>query len=334
MKKNIMDLMKIGVIVPALVLSMAACGNSGSSGTASSAEAPAQEAQAAEATEAAETPEAQPEEEPGVETTYENGGFKMTVPANMANKVIVKVPEKSEDGILFDVSEKASVEAAKAKGNEYDGMGWLYAIGVRDEKEFHQMLCNDMSGEDPIGFDEKGNYYIFFHPTDVRYDRETAEQMEKDMDQWTEACEWANSMKQAFLDENPGLTPFNWNQTVLESYLARTAYDENAVYTISTLEYGPLEAKGVDAEKYFKELTDGATIELYDGEAPDGEYIVLNFAGDDEVRFDFFYAPEGQNLVRQVWGEFEPLYQATYADESKNAHAPMQEWYKALDASI
>jgi hypothetical protein len=256
----------------------------------------------------------------------------MTVPAEMANKVIVKVPEKSEDGILFDVSEKASVEAAKAKGSEYDGMGWLYAIAVRDKEEFHQMLCNDMSGEDPIGFDENGTYYVFFHPTDVRYDRETPEQMEKDQDQWTAACEWAYSMKQAFLDENPGITPFSWNQTMVETYLARTAYDKNAEYTISTLEYGPLEPKDVDAEKYFKELTDGATFERYDGEAPDGEYIVLNFTK-DEVRFDFFYAPEGQNLIRQVWQDYEEIFKVTYADETKTANAIMQEWYNELAAN-
>ena len=56
MKKNMMDLLKIGVVVPALVLSLAACGNSSSADAGKSAEAPAAEtaeATAAEATEAA-----------------------------------------------------------------------------------------------------------------------------------------------------------------------------------------------------------------------------------------------------------------------------------------
>ena len=60
MKKNMMDLLKIGVVIPALVLSMAACGNSSSADAGKSAEAPAAEAEAAqEAGQEAEAPEAE-----------------------------------------------------------------------------------------------------------------------------------------------------------------------------------------------------------------------------------------------------------------------------------
>ena len=71
---------------------------------------------------------------------------------------------------------------------------------------------------------------------------------------------------------------------------------------------------------------------IRDGEAPDGQYIVLALP-ELGVRFDFFYAPEGQNLVRQVWGDFEQLFQVTYADETKTANAIMQEWYNELAAN-
>ena len=48
MKNNKMDLLKIGIVVPALVISLAACG-SANSDAGKSAEAPATEAQAQEA---------------------------------------------------------------------------------------------------------------------------------------------------------------------------------------------------------------------------------------------------------------------------------------------
>ena len=340
MKKNMMDLMKIGVVIPALVLSMAACGNSAASDAGKSAEAPAAEAQAEQETEAAEPAEAaeaevKEAEEPGVETTYENGGFKMTVPAEVANKVIVETPVDSDDGILFEVSEKASVEAAKAKGSDYDGIGWLYAIGVRDEESFRKMLCSDMSGEEPIGYDADGNYYVFFHPTDVRYERETPEQMQADQDQWTQVVEWGNTMKDKFLEENAGITKFNWSGTVLEAYLARTAYDKEAVYTLSTLEFaadGVLEPnENVDAEKYFKLMTEDATYEVIDDQDIDGEYVVLNFP-EDEVRFDFFYGEDNdrKNLIRQVWGDYEQIYKVTFADETKSANDIMDAWAREL----
>lgn len=340
---KMMDLFKVGIMVPALVITMAACGNSTAADAAKSAEAPAAEAEAAqeaevtEAAEAAEAPEAEAkEEEPGVETVYENGGFKMTVPAEFANKVIVETPAESDDGILFEVSEKASVEAAKAKGEDYDGSGWLFAICKRDEESFRQMLCSDMYGEEPIGYDADGNYYAYYHPSDVRYDRETPEQMMADQDEWEKVCEWATGMKQAFIDENEGITPFNWSGTVLEAYLARTAYDKEAVYTISSLmedaAQGPLEPKDVDAVKYFEKLTEDATYEIVDEEAPDGMYVVLDFP-EDEVRFDFFYAEEGKNLIRQVWGDYEQVYKVTFADGSKTANDIMVEWYNELAAN-
>ena len=328
MKKNMKDLLKIGVVIPALVISLVACGNSASNNQGSSEPAPEK---TEETTETAEAPAAQ-----AADAVYENNGFKMTVPGEFADKVIVDTPPKSEDGVIFDVYEKASVEAAKAKGEQEYGMGWLYSICVRDEETFHRMICNDMSGEEPICSDKEHNYYVMYHPTDVRYERETPEQMAADQEEWSKVVEWASGMKQAFIDENEGLTAFNWNNTVIESYLARTAYDDSVTYTISTTEAGPRDGSGVDAEKYFKLLTEDASYEIADGvEAPDGEYVVLNFP-DDQTRYDFFLAEGGENLVREVWGENgenEQIYKVTFADTTKKASAIMQEWYNELGAA-
>ena len=325
MKKNMKDLLKLGVVIPALVISLAACGSSASNNQSSSEPAPAEKEETTEA------PAAQ-----AADAVYENHGFKMTVPGEFADKVIVDTPPKSEDGVIFDVYEKASVEAAKAKGEQEYGMGWLYSICVRDEVTFHRMLSNDMSGEDPICSDKEHNYYVMYHPTDVRYERETVEQMEADQEEWSKVVEWADSMKQAFIDENEGLTAFKWNNTEIESSLARTVYGEDAKYTISTTEAGPREGIGVDAEKYFKLLTEDADYQRADdAEAPDGEYVVLNFP-DEHLRYDFFLAEGGENLIRQVWGENdenEQLFKVTFADTSKKASAIMQEWYDELGAA-
>ena len=313
----------MGIVVPALILSLAACGASGNTTST-----PAPEAEAAATAEAA-----QPTEETAAEpATYENDGMKMTVPGEFADKVIVTIPESKEDGVLFTVSEKASVEAAKAQGySEEDGMGWLFAIGRDSEEVVKRMLCDDMSGQDVFAIDADGQYYIYYHPTDVRYNRETPEQMEADQDQWSAACEWADSMKAAFIAENEGLKAVSYDNSTPAIFIARAALAEDANYTISTTEFGPMAPNGVDGVPYFEKLVKNAKFEYEDiEEGPDGEYVVLSFP-DENVRFDFFTADK--TLVRQVVTDGEEEYsyyfRATLADDLQ-ATDVMQEWYNAL----
>ena len=313
----------MGIVVPALILSLAACGASGNTTST-----PAPEAEAAATAEAA-----QPTEETAAEpATYENDGMKMTVPGEFADKVIVTIPESKEDGVLFTVSEKASVEAAKAQGySEEDGMGWLFAIGRDSEEVVKRMLCDDMSGQVVFAQDADGQYYIFYHPTDVRYNRETPEQMEADQDEWTAVCEWADSMRDAFIAENEGLTAVTYDNSTPAIFIARAALAEDANYTISTTEFGPMAPNGVDGVPYFEKLVKNAKFEYEDiEEGPDGEYVVLSFP-DENVRFDFFTADK--TLVRQVVTDGEEEYsyyfRATLADDLQ-ATDVMQEWYNAL----
>ena len=344
MKKNIMDLMKLGVVVPALILSLAACGSSGSTSapaaddsasgeTAVTEEADAQEQEEALKEEAAaQQAEAEAQQEAAV-TVYENGGLKLNVPADLADKVIVNTLQDNEDNVLFTVHEKASVEAQKALGvDDDDHAGWLFSIGTMDEEHLHQMLCYDMSGSEVIGFDAEGNYYMYYHPTDVSYVRETVEQMQEDQAQWEAVSNWASDMQQTFITDN-GLTVKTYGNSDPEMYLARTAFEKGLNYTISTTEYGPLSPDGVDPLPYYERLTDGASVEYCDEEAPDGEYVVLDFP-DEEVRFDFFKAEGKENYIRRVYKvdgeEFEILYKVTYTDDSKKASEIMQEWYDAL----
>lgn len=331
MKKNTKDLLKMGILIPAMVLSLAACGASGTTEAKATEETAAEETVTEETAEAeAPAEETQEATEPAAEAVvYENGGYKLTVPAEMADKVTVTTPEKSEDDVLFDVSETASVEAAKKLGEDATGQGWLFAICKKDADTAHKVMMDSLGGEDVIATDVEDNYFIFYTPTDVRYVRETTEQMQADQDQWGAACEWASTVKQSFATEN-NITPVSWGGTEVEQWLARVAYG-NVKYTLSTTEFGPLEPKDVDPMPYFRELTTLVKYEYADQEAPDGEYVVLNFP-DDDYRFDFFLAEGGENFVRMTWNNEEntELYKVTFEDGTSKASAIMQEWYDAI----
>ena len=338
MKRNTADILKIGVIIPALVLSLAACGSSGSTAAPKEEEKPAEET-AAEETEAPAAEETAPEAEApeAGETvtayeTVENGGVKLSIPLDYTAEIILDVPQDDAEGVLFSVSEKASVEADKALGNSHDGAGWLFSISRSDEETVHQMMCSDMSGTDLMATDGNGTYYLFNHPTDVRLVRETSEQMNQDMDRWTELVEWADSVKASFLQENAGLTAVKYGNTTPEIYFSKVLYDSSVKYTVSTTEFGPMEPAGVDPAPYVGKLLTGAQYEMLDGEeAPDGEYVVLNFP-DEDARFDFFTAEGNKNWIRMVWFEEqnEQLYKVTFDDDTVQATDVMEEWYHAL----
>ena len=260
---------------------------------------------------------------------YENGGMKLLIPLEYDGLLVIETPQDNADGVLFSVSEKASIEAAKAQGDEYDGIGWLFSVARISEDAFREALCYDMSGMEVFAKDADG-YYMYCHPTDVRLVREDYNDKES-IDQWTTLNEWAATAPDTFITENPGLTAEKRGNTTLDMYLARIAYLDGVDYTVSATEYGPMDGSGFDASRYAESLTNGVTFEYADdSETPDGEYIVLSFP-DDDVRFDFFRAEGKENYIRQVWsGDNEALYKAVYADSSIKASVIMNEWYDAL----
>ena len=65
---------------------------------------------------------------PQVWGEYENAGCIFHVKPKINELITVEAPENDPDGILFTVSEKASVEAAEALGEEDTGAGWLFDI--------------------------------------------------------------------------------------------------------------------------------------------------------------------------------------------------------------
>lgn len=341
MKKNFAEKIGIGLVVPVMIISMAACGAAGTQ------DASAKDAAAAEATvETTQETSGDATEEKAADTAaaqtaepvvYESMGYKLTVPAEMADKITVQIPNENanDDRVIFKAFETKSVEAAKAKGNDNMSYGLLFGLTIRDENDTRQILAEGVGGQAPIAKTADGEYIIFHHPTDVRYERATPEDMMKDQDEWTAACEWANSVRENFAKDN-GLDPVYFDESQIESALARAAFIEGTNYTISTLEHGPLKPNGADPIPFYEKMTTGARyegIEMPDKQGPDGEYVVLDFP-DEGNRYDFFLSEGSENIIRLVTStdgeEYEYYYQVTFEDETKKASEIMHEWYNAL----
>ena len=331
MKLNTKNLL-CATLTLSMLLSLTACSSSTSAPAepakeeAVETETPAEEAAPAEAETPAET---ETPADAAADAVYTNEGFTLTVPAKYDDLLFTTTPE--EDGMLFMCSEIASIKAAQEQGRDIDGAGWLFSIRKIDEASLNQKLCDDMSGEQPFATDGNGNYFLFCTPTDVRLIRDNYDNPE-DMEIWTELNEWAATVPDTFLSENPQLTAAKFGNTDIDMHLARIAFDADANYTISTLEFLELEPKDVDPAPYLEKLRNNVTYVPVEEEAPAGEYVVLAFP-DEGVRFDFFFVEDGRNYIREVWredSEWEKLYRADFEDESIDATEVMAEWYDAL----
>lgn len=279
------------------------------------------------------------QEEPATEAAettageFTNEGMTLTVPDIYADLVTVETPEGDKDGLLFKVSETASIEAAQAQGEDVDGPGWLFSIGRISEDQFHEMLMADMSGSQVFAVDGDGNYYMLYHPTDVRLVRANNEEMEAASDQWAALNEWAQKVPEEFIQANSGLEEVKYGNSGVDIAFAQIAFDKDVKYTLSTTEFGPLEPGDVDPKPYLDQLMQGVTYEYEDiKEGPDGEYVVLDFPDQDQ-RFDFFLAEGGENLIRSVSGDSEVYYKAAFDDKSLKASQIMQKWYHELAES-
>ena len=306
MKKTVLTL----TLALAAALGLAACGGT--------ADAPSSE----------NTP---PAEEAADVVTYDNNGLTLSVPAGYDGLVEVKTPEGSEDGTLFTVSEKASLEAGeKLHPGEDWGDGWLFGIGRIDKDSLHEMLCYDMSGAVPFASDDNGSYYVFYHPTDVRFVRESydIDPDSEDWKQWAALNQWAWKIQGPFASEN-GLTLEGFTNTSVDMALNQLAYLGQEPYTLGGAAYGTLESGGAEKGPYLDQLLEGVTFTMTESEeVPDGEYIILDLpqAGEE---LDFFLADDG-NLVREIYDGEVTLYRASYQDGQTSAAEIMSDWYEAL----
>ncbi len=251
---------------------------------------------------------------------YENGGLRLEIKPKYNDLVTVEIPENDPNGMLFEVSETASLAVGK-----YPGSGWLFSIGAVSEERAHEMLCHDMSGACIIAKKADGGYYVLYHPTDVRYERATVEEMQRDQDQWIMLCEWVGEVPDKFIELN-GLEPVTFGNTDVDICLARALWADGVKATLSTTEFGPVDASAVDGTPYVEFVMQGWFEWVDLSETPDGEYVVLNLPEED-TRVDFFFAPGG--YVRTVHGDYEALHQSMWYDETLSFADAMRGWYYA-----
>ena len=263
---------------------------------------------------------------------YENGGFRLLIPKAYDDLLVTEIVKDRKDGVLYRVSEKASIDAAKRLSYGTRGAGWIFSIGRVDEGRRRELLCGDMSGAEIFARDANGQCYVYYHPTDVRYMRENNEAMKRDQAQWTMLNEWAwSSVRTDFIRDN-SLETAAYDNSEVGIAIARAAYKPGVRYTVSTTQYGPIEAKGFAAAPFAELLLENAVYERTDAETPDGEYVVLAFP-DEGLRYDFFKLQDHENYVREVRPDgTETLYKAIFFYGSTRASVAMQEWYDAMIA--
>ncbi len=275
----------------------------------------------------ADTEEAENEDE-DKDMVLTSGDLTLAIPAPVAELVIAEAPEGDESGVLFTVSEKASVEAAAALGEDFDGAGWLFAIRSVSGETLQELLCEDMSGVTAFARDAEGGAYLFCTPTDVRLVRE-GDYTEENTAGWTALNEWAAGIPAAFIEEN-GLEPLHRGNSDLEICLNRILCGKET-YAISTLEFLSLEPGDTDPAPFAEKLLEGTYTYADEEEAPDGEYVVLQLP-EENTRYDFFFG--GKNLIRKVVtsedGDYEVLYRVEFADGETTANDIMSAWYDAI----
>lgn len=253
-------------------------------------------------------------------TKFENESFTLSIPNEYVDLLIVTTSETEWNrSNLFHVSEKASVEAAKElwPGDETVGGGFLFGIGRVNETQFNEMMAWGMNGADVFARDEDGNYYIYYHPTDVQLIR-TGDYTDADWEQWGELCQWASQMKQVFIADNSGLTSYQRTYKDLDCALVHIAFwkeeykllekDGDCVYTPGYPKALPYVEQLLDDVLYFDLLT---TEDLN----TDGHYIRLSVPGTfPHTSFDFFTDEGQQHIIRQNFDNTLPVYYVASRD--------------------
>ncbi len=260
---------------------------------------------------------------PQVWGTYACDGYTLEIQPRYNELVTVETGEPGGDGLLFSVSETASMEA-----EGFDGAGWLFSIAKVSEDALHDLLCYDMSGAEVFAKDGSGSYFLLRRPTDVRFARAAepgSEEWERGIAQWTMLCAWVESAADRFKNMN-GLDYASYGNSQLELILARAAWLEDEQVTLSATEYGAVDAGSVDGTPYVEYLLQRGFSLAEPEEMPDGEYIVLQLPEED-ARVDFFLAPGGYVRVT-AWGT-ESLCQALWYDDSMSAAEVVLGWYYA-----
>lgn len=243
-------------------------------------------------------------------TKFTSEGFTLSIPNEYADLLLVDTTvSDAKDGTFFSVHEKASVEASKALWPDDETMrgGFLFSIGRVDESTFHDMMMWGMTGADVFARDEEGNYYIYYHPTDVQLVR--VEYTDADWEQWGNLCKWAD-IEPTFLEENPRLIPYERTYSNVDCFLHSIAYGDSPALLSKKngdVVYAP---ELSDSMPYLEQLLDDVLFHAVQGGDfdPTGDYITLDTSGMyRQGSFDFFI-DEGQQQYIRLYQGLEPQY--------------------------
>ena len=122
---------------------------------------------------------------------FQCGDLTVALPKEIMSKLTVEVGDGEEDGALLHVSEKKSIDAAKADNLENpEEYGWMYSLCRYDTGEFEQNLIGELGNVTYIAKDDQ-YYYGIVGPTDVWYYREN-DQYPNETEM--EECRWLNEV--------------------------------------------------------------------------------------------------------------------------------------------
>lgn len=261
---------------------------------------------------------------------YQQDGLRLRVSQDYDTLLLTKV---GADQKLFSVAERASIEAARKESSSYEGAGWLFAIGKVSANELHEMLCEDMSGRKLFAQDNAENYYIFYHPTDVRYMRETPEAMQRDQEVWSKLCFWAwNDVPKHFLADNDLLSITADNSSV-GIYLARVLYKPGTNYSLSRKGKKALTGNSEQATSFVNMLLYGNTFEMVqEKRKPQGDYVTLTLPTENVI-LEFFQSDGSTYVLERRPGLESNLYKGIPIEEHAEALSVVLDWHADLTAN-
>ena len=248
-------------------------------------------------------------------TKFESAGFTLSIPNEYVDLLLVDTTVHTEpDGTFFSVHEKASVEAAQEiwPDDPTMGGGFLFGIGRVDEAIFHEMMIWGMTGADVFARDYEGNYYIYYHPTDVQLIR-AGEYTEADWQQWTQLGLWSNGVKQTFISDNSGLVAYERTYADVDCALHYIAYGEGSAHLTAMGGDAVYAPERSDSMPYVEQLLDDvmfySVTDMGDEFDPEGDYITLR-APEMFIylSFDFFTDEGQQHIIRQNFDNTDSVY--------------------------
>ncbi len=267
-------------------------------------------------------------------TKFTSEGFTLSIPNEYVDLLIVDTTvSDARDGTFFSVHEKASVEAAKKlwPDDETVGGGFLFGIGRVDEAVFHDMMIWGMNGADVFARDEEGNYYIYYHPTDVQLIR--VEYTEADWEQWGNLCKWAD-IEPVFMEENPRLIPYERTYSDVDCYLHLVTYGEGSIQLTKKrgdVVYTPdLSASMPYLEQLLDDVLFHSATQIDDLNL-EGDYITLDASAMYRYgSFDFFVDEGQQQYIRLYQGNGTSYFVASKNGEFFPAGQVMADWLASL----